>query len=160
MNILCAWCTNDEKGQFFGVSPSDVLVGHDVVEVHTYEHARSMLLLSCVEDPRFDVVLADMALPPPPPDEQGPSNPEVLWLQQAGLADENSTVWTSTLLLLPAFRQSFVRGFGIFLPADFELEWEGEADTFHTLHLSRECWLPNGARDWEGLLNAVVSRFL
>lgn len=159
MKILCAWCDQEEEEpRLLEQAPSEVLSEHEVVEVHTYEHLRNMFLLSTADDPMFDVVLADLSLPPPEMDEDDLQNLDATFMLPGVVPGVSGDIWCPTILLQHNFNNSFIRGFGIFVPTYFESVFVF-SDPFHTVVASKDFWLPNGNRDWEGLLHCVVSKF-
>ena len=134
MKILCV--SFDTEADLLATDPQRELAGHDVTVVHTYDEAVAMIRDISRGVPSFDVVLTDSLIPKSRPtiDECGPGG----------------------VLLMMYVGQNLIRGLGIFAPTHFNEVFTTDIDGYQAVVASKECWTPNGKRDWAKMLRLVV----
>lgn len=128
MNILCL--SNDDEVDFLAPDPVEELTGHKVECVSTYRGAQDLLRES---DLGFDIILADVQVPLSAQDEQS----------------------MPSALLMSYLRDAGVRGFGMFVPAHFQIYGTAPQGDDFALVASKECVTPADQRDWKKLLSLV-----
>ncbi|MFA7193574.1 MAG: hypothetical protein WC087_01510 [Candidatus Paceibacterota bacterium] len=129
MNIIYS-CLDDN-----GTNIEKEFEGHKVLFVHGYEALRDILLLSTEENPIADLILADH------------------------LISGNNDFPISTFHLLTLFQESFIRGFGVFIPKGCGYTPFSVTSASKSICYVSDCWLPDGRRGLQKLFLKVVAGF-
>lgn len=137
MKILCAYCDLDESGQPTETIDEEIrtaLPGHEITIVRSHE---DMKLFMTAVTPPPDIILMDVTLR----------------YSANSLERHSSGGFIASLL-----EHTLVRGLGIFVPVYFENIFEITSVNFHVIVSSKDCFTPEGKRDWAKLLGIVVDR--
>lgn len=127
MKIVCAYF--DPEANFLSPNPQDELEEHELTIVHSYADLKALF----VNPLEYNVVLMDVFLP----------------------ATNTIKRRLPAIVLEHVFKKELVRGVGFFIPVYFEEQYR-TSDEFTGTVASRECWTPQGFRDWKKLLELVL----
>ena len=129
MKIVCAYY--DPPGSFLTIDPHDELEGHELTIIHSYANLKKLF----VNPLEYNIVLMDVFLP----------------------ATDSHKQCLPAMVLEYLFKDALVMGIGFFLPIYFEEQYNIR-DEFTGTVASRECWTPQGFRDWKKMLGLVLKQ--
>lgn len=110
---------------------------HDIVIARSYGDVSFHMTNTAARLPTFDIVLLDIYMP---------------W-------SLNSTESMPTVLLSRHINEGLIRGMGFFVPPFFQSEFNFYDDIqYYAAVADQTCWTWNDERDWEKLMNLVLSR--
>jgi hypothetical protein len=132
MKVLCLYY--DTEKDWLAADPLLELEGMGVVLAHTFEEAMGLIEEKVMP---FDIFLTDPWVP---------------------YSDEIDDLVPTSELCSQA-NINLVRGIGVFVPTDCNLERIDTSDSFTVLVAASECLTPDGKRDWKKLLGMVEDNF-